>query len=145
MFYNVLQEGGSMEKNYTVKIACVLLSTEVCKNKQFVLSLDKENIQVPILDVNDEFLANPPLYLVKKLKEYIFVSDMDLIPQLISIKQTLKIEPEENHTSNKDMYIVYGFLVPKSYNLNNVHWIEFDYQTPNKYSHILFEVTQKLQ
>jgi hypothetical protein len=128
-------------ENHNTKIACVLLATDIAKNKQFVLSTKSDEIELPLLEVSDEYFDNPVMYIAQKLKEYIFISDLELISQLISIKNRLPQISEEENT----LYIIHGLLTPKSQNLNNVHWIEFNYHVPNTHSHILLEVTQKLQ
>jgi len=140
-----------MGDNYQIKIACIVLSTDIPKNKQYVLSVNKDEIEFPVFDINNEFLENPTSYIVKHLKQLMFISDIELISQLISVRNSLDSTnlPYMGETSEiapKQIYLTYGLVTPKSMNISDdVNWTEFHYQIPNKYSHILLEVTQKIQ
>lgn len=125
---------------YNIAINCIVLSTEIHNNKQFVLSLSKDEIQPPQFECNIDFLNNTEKYLIQFLKKYIFVHDMELLPQLISLNY-------KNITSIDDpINIVYGFITNKTNNINDsAYWYEFDYTKPNPYNNILLEVTQKLK
>jgi hypothetical protein len=125
---------------YNIYINCIVLSTDIHNNKQFVLSLSKDEIQPPQFECNIDFLNSSEKYLIEFLKKYIFVHDMELLPQLISLNY-------KNITSFDDpINIVYGFITNKTNNINDsVYWYEFDYTKPNIYNRILLEVTQKLK
>ena len=126
-----------MSNKYTISIQCVVLSTDISNNKQFVLSLSKDQIEFPSFECNSNFLNDTEEYLIQYLKKYIFVNDVELLPQIISL--------DTKYISN-NINIIYGFITTKTSSIGNgANWFEFDYQQPNPYSNILFEVTQKLK
>lgn len=129
-----------MSNKYTINIQCVVLSTDIANNKQFVLSLSKDQIEFPSFQCDSNFLNDTEEYLIQYLKQYIFVSDIELLPQLINL--------DTKYISNNDdtINIIYGFITTKTSSIgSDANWFEFDYQQPNPYSNILFEVTQKLK
>lgn len=129
-----------MNNKYFVNINCVVLSTDIAHNKQYVLSLRNDEIEFPSFECNNQFLENAESYLIQYIKKYIFVSDFELLSQLININQ------QQTQNDESIINIVYGFLTKKTINISSdVHWFEFDYYKPNKYNNILLEVTQKLK
>jgi hypothetical protein len=126
-----------MSNKYTISIQCVVLSTDISNNKQFVLSLSKDQIEFPSFECNSNFLNDTEEYLIQYLKKYIFVNDVELLPQIINL--------DTKYISN-NINIIYGFITTKTSSIGNgANWFEFSYQQPNPYSNILFEVTQKLK
>jgi hypothetical protein len=126
-----------MNNKYTISIQCVVLSTDISNNKQFVLSLSKDQIEFPSFECNSDFLNDTEEYLIQYLKKYIFVNDVELLPQIINL--------DTKYISN-NINIIYGFITTKTSSIGNgANWFEFSYQQPNPYSNILFEVTQKLK
>jgi hypothetical protein len=126
-----------MSNKYTISIQCVVLSTDISNNKQFVLSLSKDQIEFPSFECNSDFLNDTEEYLIQYLKKYIFVNDVELLPQIINL--------DTKYISN-NINIIYGFITTKTSSIGNgANWFEFSYQQPNPYSNILFEVTQKLK
>jgi len=129
-----------MNKKYDVNIYCVVLSTDIPNNKQFVLSLSSEQIDFPHFACNTDYLNTPEEYLAKHLKQYIFVNDVELLSQIINIDNKYICDNEDT------INIIYGFVTTKTTSIGNgACWFEFSYQEPNPYSNILFEVTQKLK
>jgi len=129
-----------MHNKYTVNIQCVVLSTDIPNNKQFVLSLSQDQIQFPNFVCNSDFLKNTETYLVDYLKKYIYVNDIELLPQLINIDTKYISDNEDT------LNMIYGFITSKTNSIGNgACWFEFIYQEPNPYSNILFEVTQRLK
>lgn len=129
-----------MNNEYKLKINCVVLSTDIPNNKQFVLSLSKNEIDFPAFECSAEFLQDKEKYLVRYLKKYIFVPEVELMPQIIGI------DTQYISSSKNTINIIYGFITSKTSSISNdVCWFEFDYHKPNLYSNILFEVTQKLK
>lgn len=129
-----------MNNKYNINIHCVVLSTDIPNNKQFVLSLSNNAIEFPSFACNNDFLNNPEEYLIQHLKQYIFVNDIELWSQIINI--------DHKYISSSDdtVNIIYGFITTKTSSIGNgACWFEFSYQEPNPYSNILFEVTQKLK
>jgi len=126
-----------MSNKYTISIQCVVLSTDISNNKQIVLSLSKDQIEFPSFECNSDFLNDTEEYLIQYLKKYIFVNDVELLPQIINL--------DTKYISN-NINIIYGFITTKTSSIGNgANWFEFSYQQPNPYSNILFEVTQKLK
>lgn len=125
--------------NFELKINCVVLSTNKELTKRFVLSLDEKEIKFPSFYVNKNMLNNLNQHIIDFLKIYIFVSDFELMPQLINLN-SLDIEKNNENCLN----LVYGFVVQFTQSIDNCHWVEFNYFDPNKYLNLLAEVTQKL-
>lgn len=129
-----------MNNTYKINVNCIVLSTDIPHNKQFVLSLSDSSIEFPSFECNIDFLNNTEAYLIQFIKNYIFVHDMELLPQLISLNyKTISV-------ANDPINIVYGFITHKTNNISDeVYWYEFDYTQPNPQNSILLEVTQKLK
>lgn len=130
-----------MADTFAVQLNCVVLTTNIPLNKKYVLSLDKDNIVIPALSLTKEYLSNDKLdnHIIEFLKQYIFVSDLELFPQLISLHS-----PYINN-SNNHLNTIYGFLVNYTNSLNNCYWVEFDYLQPVDYMPLLIEVIQRLK
>ena len=77
--------------------------------------------------------------IIEFLKQYIFVSDLELFPQLISL--------HSSHLNSTEVSLntIYGFLVNYTNSLNNCHWVEFDYLQPVDCMPLLIEVIQRLK
>lgn len=127
--------------NFSVKIHCIVLSTDIPNNKQYILSSSKDSIEIPYLNLEKSMLSKLELDIISKMKEFIFVSDLELLPQLISLHSS-QLEVTEN-----SLNVVYGFLVKYTKNINTekVSWQEFNYLTPNKYSNLIMQVIQNLR
>jgi hypothetical protein len=121
---------------YNIQIKCVVLSADIQEKKQFVLSLDQNEIIFPTMECDDTFFLDKKDNIINFLRKHIFLSKIELLPQIITFD---KIENEEK------IDIVYGFLVTKTTSLNECHWIEFKYEEPTKHSILLFTVTQALK
>jgi hypothetical protein len=128
--------------SFHVNLHFVILTTEVEKNSQYILSTDSSEVILPNTELKSEWVDNLELSIIDYLKEnYIFVSDYDLMPQIVSVNSKHIEKSYEN-----GLNIVYGFIVPYSKNLSDeAHWIKFDYLNPIKYSNLIFEVVQKLR
>jgi hypothetical protein len=129
------------DNKFIINLSCVVLTTNLSLNKKYVLSLNADNITLPNFSITQEYLkSNLDHQIVKFLKEYIFVSDIELLPQLISLHSP-------NLPQNEDGIIntVYGFLVNQTNSLNNCFWVEFDYLQPTPHTELLIEVIQKLK
>jgi hypothetical protein len=128
--------------SFNINLNFVILTTGVEKNSQYILSSNPSELVLPKTPLSGEWIANLELNIIDYLKKnYIFVSDYDLMPQIISINSK-HIESTSENTLN----MVYGFIVPYSKNLSDqAHWIKFDYLSPIKYSNLIFEVVQKLR
>lgn len=127
--------------NFQVNLNCVVFSTNVALNQRLVLSLDKDKIVFPSLQLNNDIIKDIPQHLINFLKQYVFVNDLSLLPQLINIHtEILKNESDESILN-----VVYGFIIEHTSSLNNAFWIEFQFLQEQPYSNLLFEVIQKLR
>ena len=129
------------DNTFHVKLYCVLLSKDIPNNKQYILSSKKDEIEIPYFDLDAVMLTNLDSDILAKMKELIFVSDIELIPQLISMHNSYL------ETKERTLNVVYGFLVKHTGNINTekVFWQEFNYLTPNKYSNLIMQVIQNLR
>lgn len=124
-----------MNQIYKVNIKCIVLSVKSEIDKRYILSIDQNDWIPPEIPLNNEILLDTDTEVIKKMKEYIFTSDLELMPQLISIKQGIR---------NTDIDIIYGFIVNYTTSLNNCVWLEFDLRQEKPYSQLILEVAQKL-
>lgn len=130
-----------IKDKFSIKLHLVILATEISLNQQYVLSTSKEEITLPCLYLENNFCSIIEDKILSYAQSLVFTNELELTPQLININ-------DKNIDSvDGELNAVYGFVISKTDNINqsSVHWIPFDYIHPNKYSHLLFEVTQKLK
>jgi hypothetical protein len=97
-----------------------------------------ENIWTPILfQLEQTMLNNLEEKIVEMLKNLVFVNDLELLPQIISIKS--------NQEQPNTIDLVYGFLVNYTESLNKCFWVEFDLAEEKEYSLLILEVIQNLK
>lgn len=128
-----------MSEQFKVKISFVIFGTNIEINKKYVLSLEEKDIIFPYIELSKEYLSNLDEKIVESVKKYVYVNDLELLPQLITLNNVDL--PQEDNTIN----VVYGFVINVTPNINNVYWYEFDFLQPNKYTNLLLEVIQKLR
>ena len=126
---------------FQININCVVLTTDITASKKYVLSLTQEDITLPNLYITKESVANLESNIIDYLKSYLFVSDLELLPQIITLHSD-QIKSDKNINT---LNVVYGFIVSHSKSINNAYWVEFNYFNAVPYSNLLFEVIQKLQ
>jgi hypothetical protein len=117
----------------------VVLSTDIANNQQFILSLDELKIELPFLDLTHTETLNIEDSIRTYLKGLVVVSDLEMIPQLISIN-----DPFLPNKLSNSIYIVYGFLISLTPSLNNCYWHEFQYMKSTEYSNLIFRTIQSL-
>lgn len=123
-----------MDSLFKVKIKAIVISTQIHLNKKYLLST-KEKVWDPIsFDLNAEILSDLEQNIITKMKEYVFVNDLELLPQLINIKLN----------ENKELDIIYGFLINYTESLKDCAWVEFNLSDEPSYSNLILEVIQKL-
>lgn len=129
-------------KKFKVKIYPVVLSVDIQHNTQYVLSTNKDEICFPFIELNNLILNDGGIEknIIKHLQNFIFTNELELLPQLICINSEYI-----NNSDDNEINIVYGFVIDYNKNINNSHWIPFDYLNSNKYSNLLFEIIQKLR
>lgn len=128
-----------MNDQFRVRILYVVLSTDIPNNKRYVMSLDKDSIKLPHIDCTNENLEKLDSSIIEYLKSLIFVNELEMIPQLVSVNDRFIADKEDGV-----FYVVYGFLLSFSPNLNNCTWKEFSYLQPNEHSNLIFKVIQNL-
>lgn len=128
---------------FNINIHCVIFGVNISLNKKCILSSNKEDIEFLKLNLQPIHINDINNSIIKFLKQFIFINELELIPQIITInnnllKSTSNIEDEIN--------IVYGFIIDykSSIDTNNVNWIDFDILKEHKYSTVIFETMQKL-
>lgn len=128
---------------FNINIHCVIFGVNINLNKKCILSSNKEDIEFPKLNLQPIHINDINHSIIQFLKQFIFINELELIPQIITInnnllKSTPNIEDEIN--------IVYGFIIDykSSIDTNNVNWIDFDILKEHKYSTVIFETMQKL-
>lgn len=130
-----------MSDQFEIKINCVVLTTNLSLGKKYVLSLDKDKLIIPSFSITNDHLSENKLNdkIIEFLKQYVFVSDLELLPQIISM------HTPHLASDTRMLNTVYGFLINYTTSLNNCYWIEFDYSQPIEYMPLLIEVIQKLK
>lgn len=129
-----------MDNKYAIKIHCLVFGTNISLNKKYILSLNDKEIVLPNLYLTNDNISSIENSLIQYLRQYIFVNELELLPQLISL-HSVYIDNVEDNTLN----VIYGFVVNHTININNAYWYEFDFLEPTKYSNLLFEAIQKLK
>jgi hypothetical protein len=125
-----------MNSLFNINIKPIILTTRIDINKRYILSAS-ENVWTPILlNVEDNMLDNLEQQIITMLKNFIFVNDLELLPQIISVK------PNKEQPNTIDL--IYGFLVNYTESLNNCFWVEFNLDEEKEYSLLILEVIQNL-
>jgi len=125
-----------MDSLYKINLKCVVLTTQEQYNKQYVLSLNSEDYQPPSLALDEITIANIETHLIKFLQQFVFASELELMPQLIELNKS------DSNTNELD--IIYGFLIKYTSNTNNCHWLEFSLAKEAPYTNMILHVIQKL-
>jgi hypothetical protein len=123
-----------MDSQFKVNIKTVVISTQIELNKKYLLSQNEKVWQPITFDLNIDMLSNLEKNIIDRLKQYIFVNELELLPQLINIALN----------ENNELDIIYGFLVNYTQSLNNCFWVEFNLAAELSYSNLILEVIQKL-
>jgi hypothetical protein len=129
---------GSSNDLFHIKLNCIVFGVDIALNKKCILSLEEENIVFPNFKINSDNINDIEKTIITNLKEYVFVSDLELIPQLINI-HSKNLSKDTNTVE-----VVYGFIINHTLNINNCYWIDFNPIKENPLSPVLFEVMQKL-
>jgi hypothetical protein len=129
-----------MSDKFSIILNCIVLGVDKSKGSQYIL-LNKDN-KIPniLLDYKNYKTDINELY-IDKIKELIYVSDLELIPQIISFNTDLI--PREESTIN----IVYASVVAYTDSIQNqlALWKEFKFDETNDYSELIVDVIQKIK
>lgn len=125
---------------FNINIHCILFGVNELLNKRCILSLNKDEIVFPVLSLDESNVLKINESIISFLKNYIFVNDLILIPQIINLNAQLL-----NKDSNT-LEMVFGFVVDynSSIDQSKVFWIDFNPMVETKLSPIIFETMQKL-
>lgn len=125
-----------MNSLFNINIKPIILTTRIDLNKRYILSSSEDNWTPILIKLEENMLENLSEKIINTLKSYIFTNELELLPQLISIKQNKEI--------GNTIDIIYGFLVNYTESINNCFWIEFDLSEEKDYSLLILEVIQNL-
>lgn len=125
--------------NFSIKCYLIILSIESSDLKHYIL-LNNDN-SLPSFYVNRDIINNLEKYANEAAANLVFADSIELMPQLINFNS-----PNISNKDDNELNIVYGFIIDYTKNIHdNVIWQEFSYAKPDKYSDIIFEVSQKLR
>lgn len=126
--------------SFNININCVVFGVSEQLNKKCILSTTKDSITFPKFYLDSSHLDNINKNIISFLKGYVFVNDIELIPQTINIHSKIL------QTNSNTIEMVFGFIVNYNSSINTEHvsWIDFDILQEQPLSPILFEVIQKL-
>jgi hypothetical protein len=125
---------------FNVNIHCVVFGVNASLNKRCVLSVDNDKLVLPKFILENDLLKNLNENIIKFLKQYVFVNDLELLPQLISLNHVSLNQEQDT------LDIVYGFIIDYNSSIDNtrVYWIDFDILKEQQLSLVLLETIQKL-
>lgn len=128
-----------MLSKFNIKLYLIVLAVDKQTGKRYVLSLNNSEIILPTISLTKEILENLQNNIVRHIQGFVFANELELMPQLINLHSS-NIESVED-----ELNTVYGFVIDKTDQINNSHWIEFSYTNPTKYSLVIFETIQNLK
>lgn len=126
---------------FSINIHCIVFGVNETLNKRCILSTDKEEILFPFFKLDSNHKSNINNATISFLKEFTFVNELALIPQIINLNSNIL---NENKDDTIDM--VFGFIIDYNSSIDNskVFWIDFDPMIEHKFSPIIFETIQRL-
>lgn len=127
--------------SFNNRIHLVILSTDIPKNKKYVLSLDDKQLVLPNFYLDENTYKDIKKGIHDYLTDKIVVNPLELMPSLLSINPS-SLPPELNIPDTVN--IIYGSVIVFNQNINNLYWQEFDFLLPHPYSNLLFEVVHNL-
>jgi hypothetical protein len=125
-----------MNSLFNINIKTVVLTTKINLNKKYVLSATEKDWTPISFTLDHNMLDNLKQNIIETMRQFIFVNELELLPQLINIKRN-----EENENS---IDVIYGFVVNYTESLNNCFWVEFNITEEKPYSNLILEVIQNL-
>jgi hypothetical protein len=129
----------STTNTFTIKCYLVILSVDPVKLNNYIL-LD-QNSNIPNFVLDHSLAKNVQKSTLETAANLLLINELELIPQLISFNTNNII-----NANDQELNIVYGFIIDYTTKINSsVIWQQFSYLEPNKYSNIIFEVSQKLR
>lgn len=125
---------------FNINAHCILFGVNERLNKRCILSTNQEEIVFPVLSFDESSILKINESIIAFLKNYIFVNELMLIPQVINLNS-----PTLNQNT-VTLEMVFGFIVDynSSIDPSKAFWIDFDPMKESKLSPIIFETIQKL-
>jgi hypothetical protein len=129
-----------MSDKFFIILNCIVLGVDKSKGFQYIL-LDKDNKIPKILLDYKNYKTNINELYINKIKELIYVSDLELMPQIISFNTDLI--PCEETTIN----VVYASVIAYTESIHDelALWKEFKFDETNDYSELIVDVIQKIK
>lgn len=125
---------------FNININCVVFGVNELLNKRCVLSTSPTEIILPKFSLDQNQIKQLNKNIITFVKNYAFVSDLELMPQMISFNHdVLNSDPLTLET-------VYGFIIDYNSNIDpaKCYWIDFDPLKEHRLSVVLFDTMQKL-
>ncbi len=135
-------KASSKKDKFCVACYCILIGTDIQNIKQYILSTNKDTIEPPYFYISKNDLSiNIENRVVEYMQDLIAISEIELSPQLITLHTNLI------PTIKNQINTVYAFVcnITENINADKVHWVPFNYQEYNTYSHLIAEITRKLK
>lgn len=123
-----------MVSQFRVNVKSIVITTQIELNKKYLLSQNEKSWEPITFELTEQMLSSLEENIIQTMRKHIYVNELELLPQLINIKLN----------DNKEIDIIYGFLVNYTESLNNCFWVEFDLSKELSYSNLILEVIQKL-
>lgn len=127
--------------SFTVEIHCLVIGTDLKNGKQYILSLNPNDIQFPVFDLDNHSKLDIEKSVISHLNQYIICNELELMPQLINLHS----EHFPKTKKKNIIHSVYASVVNKDSQINNSFWIEFNFSEPVIYSNLILEAIQKLK
>lgn len=127
---------------YNINVHIVAISTNLSVEKAFVLSTNETEIIFPTLQIDNTNTDNIDETVIKMMQKYLMTSELELIPQIISLNK----KELNNNLKKNTLNTVYGFLIKEGIRNFDSYWIEINFaDIKHKYTGLLFEVIQKIK
>lgn len=125
---------------FDININCVVFGVNTTLNKRCILSTSFDDIELPSFKLLPEQVSNINLSIIDFLRQYIFVNELELLPQMITMNSTDMV------TIDLVLQTVYGFIVDykSSIDSSKVRWVDFDILEEHRLGPVIFETMQKL-
>lgn len=108
---------------FDINIHIVIFTTDVQNNKKYVLSTNKDNINLPQIKVDQQKKENIDQSICEFIRQkHLFLSDYEILPQFVSFHSKALSQAENS------IDMVYGSIVPFDCQKNdeNCYWLEFN-------------------
>jgi hypothetical protein len=128
---------------FDINIHVVIFTIDIKNNKKYVLSTNKDNINLPQMKVDQQTKKNIDRSICEFIRQkYLFLSDYEILPQFVSFHS----ETLSQTADSIDM--VYGSIVPSDCQKNDkdCYWVEFNIADPenSEESYLMMNVIRSL-